>query len=132
MKTIREQRTVTDVFYEANDGTRFNTEKECIAYENTAQCAIKAAFNSIPMKIISCDEADDNLSCDGQYAIIKPRNANDIIIINAFLQLFDSKPVPVDVIDQTLVFYINYSDEWYYEGTAAHKIKQYTEALNIK
>lgn len=132
MKTIREERTVTDIFYEATDGTRFSTQKECEAYENTAKCAIKSAFSSLPMKLFSCDQADDNLTCDAQYALIKPRNADDIIIINAFLQLFDSRPVPVDVIGQVLVFYINYDDEWYYEGTAAYKIKQYTEALNIE
>lgn len=129
MKIINEQRTVTDVYYEATDGTRFNTSKECEIYEKTAKCAIKAAFNSLPMRIIQCDQADDNLTCDSQYGIIKPRDANDIIVINAFLKLFDSKLVPVDVIGHTLVFYINYDEEWYYEGTAESKIKKYAEAL---
>ena len=54
------------------------------------QNAITAAFNSLPMRIIQCDQADDNLTCDSQYGIIKPRDANDIIVINAFLKLFDS------------------------------------------
>ena len=43
MKTIKETKEVI-VGYEALDGTRFDTEKDCRDYENSAVCAIDKQF----------------------------------------------------------------------------------------
>ena len=51
MKEIKEEikREVTDVniSYEALDGTVFTSEEECLKYEETAKCVIRAKVNKL-------------------------------------------------------------------------------------
>ena len=51
MKEIKEEikREITDIHisYEAFDGTKFNNKEECIKYEDTAICVLKAKLKSL-------------------------------------------------------------------------------------
>lgn len=132
MKTENRPENSYKTVYIANDGQEFTSEQECRKYEDTATCAIRAMFNTLPMKVTSCDNADNNLSGEDSFVIMHPKNADELIVINRFLQLYGGPLVPVGAIGEGIVIYINYDGEYYYDGTVEYKIKQYTEALTFK
>lgn len=51
MREIKRTRTIEEITgYEANDGTYFTTEEECLKYERSAEAAIREMFNNICVK----------------------------------------------------------------------------------
>lgn len=83
----REIKTYKEI-YIANDGTEFATQEQCEEYEKTAQCAIEAAFKSLPMQC-SHNIMDSGFfpyfGCDDSVYAIKIRNVNDLEIVNKWL-----------------------------------------------
>ena len=50
MKEIKKERTVYDIYYEAVDGTQFNSKEECQKYENTAKAVLRERFKKLVLK----------------------------------------------------------------------------------
>ena len=47
MKEIKKERTITDTYYEAVDGTQFSSKEECQKYENTAKAVLREKFKKL-------------------------------------------------------------------------------------
>lgn len=50
MKVINKERTVTDTYYEAIDGTQFRTREECEKYDTTAGAVLRQRFLKLVIK----------------------------------------------------------------------------------
>lgn len=74
--------------YIANDGTEFETQEQCERYEKTAQCAIHAAFKSLPVQTTP-DILDSDIfpyfACEDNVIAVKIRNVTDLEIVNRWL-----------------------------------------------
>lgn len=89
MKKIQREKTVTtitDIFVSV-DGKEFENETDCRAWENSYRGTLEASWQLIK-KVEVCD-ADFGIpwsSDDHECYVIKPRNLNDITLINAYIQ----------------------------------------------
>lgn len=77
-------KTIETPYWTAIDGKEFETEESCKEYEKSVKCTVNAAFEKIP-KAEMCEQ--DIFWCgydDSTIVIIKPRNFDDIKIINMY------------------------------------------------
>lgn len=84
--------------YIANDGTEFTSEDECVAYENTAHCAIMAQYNKLILKTMDEYKVFDMGSSDNIVEIVKLNTPDDVrITIEALLATtghHTNEPIP--------------------------------------
>jgi len=112
MDIINKEITISKQVFVANDGTEFFTERQCKAYEETAEAVINARFSSrfnyncqdgngvwAYSLYLCCCDGEDELSC------FIPMNQDDLDILNMFImQHGESKPVDSKYIGQKLIF----------------------------
>lgn len=81
MKQIEKTRTITEIKYQAIDGTEFDDKNECIKYDNTALAVMMARYKSLV--ITSMTEWDlFGVGCDDNTCnIVKLTKDSDISII---------------------------------------------------
>lgn len=81
MKQIEKTRTITEIKYQAIDGTEFDNRDECIKYDNTALAIMMSRYKPLVVKSISEWElygtgCDDNI-CD----IVRLNEDSDVDIL---------------------------------------------------
>lgn len=98
-KELRKEEKViyTDVFI-ANDGTEFTTQEECEKYEKSWECTISASFKKIPhIKRTEFEWLGEWAgSEDFDVYLIKPRNLDDVRIINEYFKLSQNEMLTQD------------------------------------
>lgn len=116
-KEIRERQITekTEVFI-ASDGSEFSTKVECENYEKSWECTIKASFQKVPqVKITEYELLGCYAGCE-DYAIylMKPRNLDDIRIINSYFILSEEKMFTQDDINKECVVGRYFDDTYGY------------------
>lgn len=80
---IKKEVVDTHIYYEADDGTRFNSKEECSKYEDTVFCVLMARAKSFVIatdkeqSINPFDECDDS-----NFITLLPQKSEDIDILN--------------------------------------------------
>lgn len=102
MKQIEKTRTITEIKYQAIDGTEFDDKNECLKYDNTALAVMMSRYKPLVVKSMSEWElfgtgCDDSI-CD----IVKLNEDSDVNI---------------------LMFLIAYSNS-HYTDTRLHEIEE--------
>lgn len=112
-KEIREEQVITkkEVFI-AKDGKEFTTESECESYETSWRCTINASFKKIPQaKVSEYVLFGCNAGCeDYDIYLLKPRNLDDIRVINDYFNLNENRMFTQDDIGKECVV-----GRYYYE-----------------
>ena len=78
--------TVTDISYNAIDGTMFSNEDECRRYEETSEAILLGRLTDIQIKEVCCDDLFES-SGEGVYRIVVPRVEEDINTLNQLWKL---------------------------------------------
>lgn len=89
MKKIVKEETIVKKteMWEAKDGTTFVKKEDCEAYEKSYLFTISQSFDEIPQaKVCSCKLGLYYASEDYETYLIKPRNLQDIVVINAYIE----------------------------------------------
>lgn len=86
MNKIESKKEVTEILYEAIDGTMFSDENECIRYEETAEAVLLGKMKEFQIGEISGDNFFDT-NDDGFYRIVVPTNNYHIDILNQLWKL---------------------------------------------
>lgn len=93
MKEIKRTRTIEEVTgYEAEDGTVFKTEQECITYEETAKAVITKAFKELCVGDGFFSECQiwDNFGYGSEefdLAVIDIKSETDLEIANRYYKM---------------------------------------------
>lgn len=87
MKKIqREVVTYKDV-YVSVDGKEFGTEADCTAWENSYRGTMAASWALIKKEAVNDNDLGIPYSNDdNECYVIKPRNLDDIVVINAYIE----------------------------------------------
>lgn len=115
-KELRKEEKIiyTDVFI-ANDGTEFKTQEECEKYEESWAGTISASFQKVPH--VKTTEmywlGNWSGSEDFDIYLIKPRNLDDIRIINEYFKLSQSDMLTQDNIGNECCIGKDYWDGGY-------------------
>lgn len=122
------------VKYIAKDGTEFGSEEECKKYEDTAECAIRAAVECIATKkcgVYTVADSGFPYCYDGIFRAIKIRNVNDVEIVNKWILATNNSKcncVSSNDIGRTLIF--EEYDNWINAcGDIDEMVQNYRRAL---
>ena len=97
MKTLTRTKTIEEVYgYEAEDGTVFKTEQECINYEESARAVIEREFRKLmvggkPFSETYIWEGYGYGSEEYEMAIIDIKDLNDLEIANRYYEIHKGK-----------------------------------------
>lgn len=90
MKKIENKRevvnTVTDILYEAVDGTIFHNEEECHKYESTVEAILLSKVKEFMIKEIPGSDLLES-NDEGIYRIVVPKEEKHIDILNQLWKL---------------------------------------------
>lgn len=91
MKEVKETITkeVTVIKYQAFDGEKFDTEDECLKYENSAAGVLLGKIDDFTVKSDCLFVPDDN--DENKYKAVIPRNQHDIDVLNQLWKLYGGK-----------------------------------------
>ena len=81
MKEIKQTYQVTK--YQAEDGTIFDTEKECKKYDESAKCVLLGKYNDLVIRQTDCYHLCDPFGGSDDYAIdiVKVNSKEDVDLI---------------------------------------------------
>ena len=116
MKKIEKTITTSKTIYQAIDGAQFESEQSCKDWESRLQCTINAAWNKIPKtEIPFCDlfwsGCDDDI-----LVIVKPRDIEDVKIINMQCNLSEKECLTQEDIGREITF-IDYCGDYCKQNT---------------
>ncbi len=107
MKTeIRERKIIEkQTIYIANDGTEFKTQEDCKKYEESWTCTLKVSFNRIPHTKMNTENYLYGWGgyCNDYIYLIKPRNLDDIRILNTYFNICEQDRFTQDDIGKECV-----------------------------
>ena len=86
MKTEKRQYTTYEDVYIAVDGKEFTNEADCLAWENSYKCTMKAGFNKL--NTITVDPSTLGIPYvteDNKCYVIIPQSLDDIVLLNAYI-----------------------------------------------
>ena len=144
MKEIKRTRTIEEVTgYEANDGTIFTTKEECKKYEESAECAVRAMFDSICVKNMHHDKTFAECELwerygyggeDFKYVIADIKTEDELKIANMFCKMWASqygKPLGIDYIGKRVLIAIgdNYDHSFYPCGTEHEMVEDFKKLM---
>lgn len=127
-KIVKEiQRTEEIITYESVDGKKFKTKEDCERWEKSYECTIRMSFNKIPQVKTSCESTGIMGSAEDTIVVLKPRNMEDISVINAYGNIIDSfaEPLTQDDIGKYLMLYTGWDEDWF----AVHYMDAYLQEL---
>lgn len=105
-------KTIETPYWTAIDGKEFETEESCKEYEKSVKCTVNAAFEKIP----KAEMNEENIfwcGCDSTIMIIKPRNFDDIKIINMYCNfVYPDSILTQDDINKDIILE-DCSGDWY-------------------
>lgn len=113
MKRVTKTETISKTVFEAIDGTEFTDEKKCRDWEDELQCTINAAWNKIPKATVNYSDIFWGSCEDDEIIIIKPRNIEDIKIINIKCRLSEKEALTQDDIGKEIYFTVYCGDDYY-------------------
>lgn len=128
MKEIKIERSTFVTIYEAFDGTQFKDAKECVKYEESAQCVIRKKFNDL-VKHSSGECSLFNCGSDDYIVdFVKPSTQDVTNAIMQMLELYGANDDRARKLikeaqennDYLLIGHNSYDDDYYYVlGTRA-------------
>lgn len=89
MKKIQREKTITTYtdIYVSVDGKEFNNEADCKAWESSYRGTLEASWKLIDKKeVCDCDYGIPWSSEDHECYAIKPKNLDEIVLINAYIK----------------------------------------------
>lgn len=91
-KEIREEtKVVRKEVYISNDGLEFATEEACTSWEKSYKGTLELSWNAIPkLKVDSTRLGLPYSSDDHECYMVAPKNLDEIILINAFIEAQDT------------------------------------------
>lgn len=114
--------------YVAVDGTVFRTKEECEKWEKSYECTLTQSIKAIPH--IETNGEDAYLQCgnmDDEVWIVKPRDFEDIKVINAYTETCACKNAGLtqDDIGKTIALNFGYDHDW----CGVYRLERYLEGI---
>lgn len=132
MKEIRKeiQRIEEVITYESVDGRVFNTKEDCKKWEESYECTIRAAMKKIPQIETDCGDIFIVNPPEERVIVLKPRNIEDIEVINAYGRIIDNytELLTQDDIGKLLMIYTGYDEDWF----MIYYMDKYLKEINNK
>jgi hypothetical protein len=86
MKKIQREVKTYENIYVSVDGKEFKNEPDCVAWENSYKGTLEASWQLINKKeVCDCDYGIPWASEDHECYVIKPKNLDEIVLINAYI-----------------------------------------------
>lgn len=117
MRKIQREETkvvYTDIYVSA-DGREFTNEADCKAWESSYRCTIETSWKLIDKKeICNCDYGFSYSSEDHECYAIKPKNLDEIVLINAYIKATtgDNGMLTTEHIGKLLVLNFGYDHDY--------------------
>ena len=123
VKTVKKMVETEVTIYVAYDGTEFNNQTLCKAYENTEY---KKKYENLPYISFNVDEIFSDAYSLINYKAIPVRNKEDIAIINGYLESKGSnfKYVSEDYIGKVIIIAESNNEAWFYENFFIEDMKK--------
>ena len=123
-KTVKETVVKNEIVrYIALDGTAFESQDECLKYEKTAKCVIKARYKALVKSIVPAIDIFIFDGCDyNYYHFVDVKSERDLLAVNMYVQSLNPSisdvMIPSTAIGNTIVLYFTEgNDEIFYFGT---------------
>lgn len=126
---IKETReVVVRTEYVAVDGTVFRTKEECEKWEKSYECTLTQSMKAIPH--IETNGEDAYLQCgnmDDEVWIVKPRDFEDIKVINAYAETcaWNNASLTQDDIGKTIALNFGCDHDW----CGVYRLERYLEEI---
>ena len=126
------QRTEEIITYVSVDGKEFETKEDCERWEKSYEGTICAALKEIPHVKTYCGDAYI-ASYPGEHVIVlKPRNMEDIMIINAYGKIINNfiEPLTQEDVGKVLMIHTGYDEDWFEVYRMEKYLKEITTRFN--
>lgn len=109
------QRTEEIITYVSVDGKEFKTKEDCEKWEKSYEGTIRAALKEIPHFKTYCEDAYIVSFPSERVIVLKPRNMEDIMVINAYGKIINSftEPLTQDDIGEVLMIHTGCDEDWF-------------------
>ena len=128
------QREETKVIYKdiyvSVDGKEFDNEADCKAWENSYKGTLEASWQLIEKKAIcNCDYGFSYASEDHECYAIKPKNLDEIVLINAYVKATtgDKGTLTTEHIGKLLILNFGYDHDYCDVDIFAEHLAKITE-----
>lgn len=91
MKAIKIEKTISEVKYQAADGKVFNKEGDCVEYENTLKCIMRARYNKLVVKHLKEYEIAPFGNEDYYVDVVKLKSKEDVETIVHLLNVYSQR-----------------------------------------
>lgn len=135
MKKIQREETkviYTDI-YVSVDGKEFTNEKDCIAWESSYRGTLEASWKLINKKqVCDCDYGIPWSSEDHECYAIKPKNLDEIVLINAYIKAttYDEGKLTTAHIGKLLMLDFGYDHDYCYIHDFVEHLAKITEQIS--
>lgn len=120
MKKIQREETkviYTDI-YVSVDGKEFTNEADCKAWESSYRGTLEASWKLIDKKeVCNCDYGFSYSSEDHECYAIKPKNLDEIVLINAYIHAYTygnatATALTTEHIGKVVILNFGYDHDW--------------------
>lgn len=130
--TVNEIKEVKEVVvkteYIAKDGKVFTNKEDCEKWEKSFNCTLSESMKRIPY--VETDGEEVYLpggNCDDTVWVIRPRDIEDIALINAYTKYIYKHDVNLTHEDIGKLIALNFG--WDNDGCYAYKLEEYLEEI---
>ena len=108
----------------------FNTKEDCKKWEESYECTIRAAMKKIPQIETDCSATFIVYPSEERVIVLKPRNIEDIEVINAYGRIIDNytELLTQDDIGKLLMIHTGYDEDWF----MIYYMDKYLKEINNK
>jgi hypothetical protein len=134
MKMIQREETkviYTDI-YVSVDGREFANEADCRAWEKSYEGTLEASWKLLNKKEVSnCDYGFAWSSEDHECYAIKPKNLDEIVLINAYIKATtgSNTTLTTEHIGKVLILNFGYDHDWCDVGILAEQLAKVTSNI---
>ena len=134
MKKIQKREeivTYTDI-YVSIDGKEFKNEADCKAWENSYKCTLETSWKLIDKREVNgADYGISWASEDDECYIVKPKNLDEIVFINAYIKgtAYDDCTLTTEHIGKLVLLNFGYDHEWCCIHVLADNLAKVTERI---
>ena len=122
------QKTEKIITYVSDDGLEFVSEENCREWENSYRCTLRKALKEIPHIETN---GDDSYIQGGKYDdyvwVFKPRNFEDIKVINAYTETFTGTSADLTQDDIGVLLMINFGYD--YDWCDVYRVDNYLKKI---
>jgi hypothetical protein len=132
MKKIQREETVVvrkDI-YVSVDGREFTNEADCKAWESSYKCTLEASWKLIKKEEVNpCSLGLYGASEDHECYVIKPKDLNEIVLINAYIKsTTDSgEELTIEHIGQLVALNFGWDHDYCYACSLADRFNEITK-----